>query len=131
MKNSRQLLVELMLFYFMVLLVRIIGPRKVSSSFTGNDVVMALPTKTVKDEIIVISRQIRYDYHYTRWLYSKTLFLYRVDLFHLKDGAIMNSTNGHYPETMCWRWLTIQAHHCAIQAHLDIAHLDIFEFNGS
>ena len=126
MKNSRQLLVELVVFYFLVLLVRIKGPRKVSSSFTGNDVVMALPTKNVKDEVIVISRQIRYDYRYSRWLYRKTLFLYRVDLFHLEDGVIMNSTNGHYPDSLRCRWLSVHAHHCAIQAHLDI-----FEFNGS
>ncbi len=126
MKNSRQLLVELVVFYFLVLFVRIMGPRKVSSSFTGNGVVMVLPTKNVKDEVIVISRQIRYDYRYSRWLYRKTLFLYRVDLFHLEDGVIMNSTNGHYPGSLRYRWLSIQAHHRAIQTHLDI-----FEFNGS
>lgn len=119
MKTSGQLLVELIGYILGTLLVRIMGPRKVSSTFTGNDLMMKLPTKKAEEEVLLTSRQVCYTYQYKRWCYQKTLFLYCVDMFHLCDGKVVNATTGHYPEVPSCRLLSSQAHHSAIQAHLD------------
>ena len=74
MKTSGQLLVELIGYILGTLWVRIMGPRKVSSTFTGNDLMMKLPTKKAEEEVLLTSRQVCYTYRYKRWCYQKTLF---------------------------------------------------------